>query len=102
MKNHQAQPTRATVVPEAHHSENQRPKCHSRHGRGGQKPPRLGQRAKAYLKEEIEPISVLTSLPRSRTSRIRAKHLIPWMQIYATIVVQMTIGPVFVLLPRSL
>ncbi|XP_070668978.1 uncharacterized protein [Malus domestica] len=43
MKNHQAQPTRATTVPEAHYSTNQHPTCQKRHGRGDQKPSHKGQ-----------------------------------------------------------
>ncbi|XP_070662216.1 uncharacterized protein [Malus domestica] len=43
MKNHQARLTGATVMPEAHYSTNQHPKCQKRHGKGGQKPPRKSQ-----------------------------------------------------------
>ncbi|KAM2153550.1 hypothetical protein ACFX1Q_045481 [Malus domestica] len=51
MKNHQARPTGATVVPEAHYSTNQHPKHHHRHDRGGQKPPHQGQHSQGPPKE---------------------------------------------------
>ncbi|KAM1195332.1 hypothetical protein ACFX2J_021836 [Malus domestica] len=43
MKNHQARPTGATAVPEAHYSTNQHPTRQKRRGRGGQKPSHKGQ-----------------------------------------------------------
>ncbi|CAN6688728.1 unnamed protein product [Malus baccata var. baccata] len=45
MKNHQARPTGATVVPEAHYSTNQHPKRQKRRGKGGQKPSHQGQQS---------------------------------------------------------
>ncbi|CAN6705914.1 unnamed protein product [Malus baccata var. baccata] len=45
MKNHQARPTGATAVPEAHYSTNQHPKSQKRRGKGGQKPSHQGQQS---------------------------------------------------------
>ncbi|CAN6716765.1 unnamed protein product [Malus baccata var. baccata] len=45
MKNHQARPTGATVVPEAHYSTNQHPTHQKRRGRGGQKSSHKGQQS---------------------------------------------------------
>ncbi|KAM1018584.1 hypothetical protein FF1_040055 [Malus domestica] len=45
MKNHQARPTGATVVPKAHYNNHQRPKCQRGHGRGDQKPSHQGQQS---------------------------------------------------------
>ncbi|KAM2051227.1 hypothetical protein ACFX16_032868 [Malus domestica] len=102
MKNHQARPTGATDVPEAHYSTNQCPKHQKRCGRGCQKPPIKVNRAKAHLREETKPINALTTLQRPQTSRMRVKHLTQWMRICAIAMVQMTIGPVFTELPRRL
>ncbi|KAM2694199.1 hypothetical protein EV2_008291 [Malus domestica] len=45
IKNHQARPTEATTVPEAHYSTNQHPKHQKRRGKGGQKPSHHGQQS---------------------------------------------------------
>ncbi|XP_068314917.1 uncharacterized protein [Pyrus communis] len=50
MKNHQARPTGATVVPEAHYSPNQHPKRQKRCGRDGQKPSHQGQQSQSPSK----------------------------------------------------
>ncbi|KAM1833131.1 hypothetical protein ACFX13_022984 [Malus domestica] len=50
MKNHQARPTGATVVPEAHYSTNQHPKRQKRRGKGGQKPSHQGQQSQGPSK----------------------------------------------------
>ncbi|XP_050147569.1 uncharacterized protein LOC126622943 [Malus sylvestris] len=50
MKNHQARPTGATTVPEAHYSTNQHPKRQKRRGKGGQKPSHQGQQSQGPSK----------------------------------------------------
>ncbi|KAM1331566.1 hypothetical protein ACFX2H_043722 [Malus domestica] len=50
MKNHQARPTGATAVPEAHYSTNQHPKRQKRRGKGGQKPSHQGQQSQGLSK----------------------------------------------------
>ena len=50
MKNHQARPTGATAVPEAHYSTNQHPKRQKRRGKGGQKPSHQGQQSQSSSK----------------------------------------------------
>ncbi|XP_068319629.1 uncharacterized protein [Pyrus communis] len=50
MKNHQARPSGATVVPKTHYSMNQHPKCQKRHGMGGHKPPRQCQQSQGPSK----------------------------------------------------
>ncbi|KAM1008784.1 hypothetical protein ACFX2A_005287 [Malus domestica] len=50
MKNHQARPTGATAVPEAHYSTNQHPKRQKRRGKGGQKPSHQGQQSQGPSK----------------------------------------------------
>ncbi|KAM2544625.1 hypothetical protein TB1_016291 [Malus domestica] len=50
MKNHQARPTGATAVPEAHYSTNQHPKRQKRRGKGGQKPSHQGQQSQGSSK----------------------------------------------------
>ncbi|KAM1249446.1 hypothetical protein ACFX2G_032805 [Malus domestica] len=50
MKNHQARPTRATVVPEAHYITNQCPKRQKRRGRGGQKSSHQDQQSQGLSK----------------------------------------------------
>ncbi|XP_068309662.1 uncharacterized protein [Pyrus communis] len=76
MKNHQARPTRATVVPEAHYSTNQLPKRKKRHGRDSQKPSHQGQQSRGPSKGGNKDLK-RPSLRRPRTSKIRAKHLKP-------------------------
>ncbi|KAM2543094.1 hypothetical protein TB2_022452 [Malus domestica] len=50
MKNHQARPTGATVVPQAHYSTNQHPKRQKRRGKGGEKPSHQGQQSQGLSK----------------------------------------------------
>ncbi|CAN6718819.1 unnamed protein product [Malus baccata var. baccata] len=50
MKNHQARPTGATDVPEAHYSTNQHPKRQKRRDKGGQKPSHQGQQSQGPSK----------------------------------------------------
>ncbi|KAM1334301.1 hypothetical protein ACFX2F_010231 [Malus domestica] len=50
MKNHQAQPIRATVMPEAHYSTNKCPKRQNRRGMEGHKSPRQGQQSQGPSK----------------------------------------------------
>ncbi|KAM2194238.1 hypothetical protein ACFX1R_028403 [Malus domestica] len=50
MKNHQARPTGATAVPEAHYSTHQHPKRQKRRGKGGQKPSHQGQQSQGPSK----------------------------------------------------
>ncbi|XP_070664601.1 uncharacterized protein [Malus domestica] len=50
MNNHQARPTRATIVPEAHYSTNQHPTRQKRRDRGGQKPSQKGQHSQGPSK----------------------------------------------------
>ncbi|KAM2396760.1 hypothetical protein ACFX1X_033937 [Malus domestica] len=50
MKNHQARPTGATAVPEAHYSTNQHPQRQKRRGKGGQKLSHQGQQSQGPSK----------------------------------------------------
>ncbi|KAM1022200.1 hypothetical protein ACFX2A_044254 [Malus domestica] len=102
MKNHQARPTGATVVPEAHYSNHQRQNAKWGVVRAARSHPTKVNKVKAHPREETKTRSTQTSLPRPQTSRIKAKHLKPWMQTCAIIVVQRTIGPVFAELPKRL
>ncbi|KAM2365252.1 hypothetical protein ACFX1X_004099 [Malus domestica] len=50
MKNHQARPTGAIAMPEAHYSTNQHPKRQKRRGKGSQKPSHQGQQSQSSSK----------------------------------------------------
>ncbi|XP_070677773.1 uncharacterized protein [Malus domestica] len=50
MNNHRVRPTGATVMPEAHYSTNQCPKCQKKRAREAQKPPRQGQHSQGQSK----------------------------------------------------
>ncbi|XP_068311149.1 uncharacterized protein [Pyrus communis] len=102
MKNHQVRSSGGTTVSETHYSANQYPKRQKRSAMGGQKPPHKGQQSQGPSKGGNKAHKRSNLTPRPRTSRIRAKHLKPWMRICVIAVVQMTIGPMFAKLPRRL
>ena len=69
MKNHQAQPTGATVVPEAYYSTNQRPKLQKGVVMAARSHPAKVNKVKAHLREETKPRSAQTKAPNCKTPK---------------------------------